>query len=317
MNELDISFNEITKSNIAKLTDKHSLIAERRICELSEYASCAAEFISSMFYNDYGIYEAFSVLSNEISIDNFQIHNGHLEENRQMLKSFVKLISSHDKAVFAMLLVRGLKERGREISENDFLDTENSFEIISLVKNTLSNEAYDVFSQDFSNPTLKYAKDMREAVSLLINGDVGYCILPIEEKGASRLSTVAEIIFKEDLKINSITPVFGMLGGADMKYALLGKQFNVPEVREGDDRYLEIRIKHNSEFKLAELICVAESMNIQIYRINSFNFNTEDGQLPYISLVFKTVSSDFTELLAYLTLFVSDYTSVGIYRNLE
>ena len=158
---------------------------------------------------------------------------------------------------------------------------------------------------------------MKEAVSLVTKSEVGYAILPLEEKGGARLSSVTEILFKSELKINSVTPVFGALGNADMKYALVSPFVSIPTSEEGDDRYLELRIPSQDGFSFADLASVADSYGITLYRVNTINFEIDGESVPYFSLVLKKETSDFTDMLTYLTLFVSDYASVGIYKNLE
>ena len=102
-----------------------------------------------------------------------------------------------------------------------------------------------------------------------------------------------------------------------MKYALVSKNVTVPDFEQGDDRYLEIRLSADSPGSLAELFCVAEGFDIELYRVNTVNFTTEDGASQFYSLVLKSEGGNFTSMLTYLTLFVTDYTSVGIYKNLE
>ena len=141
--------------------------------------------------------------------------------------------------------------------------------------------------------------------------------MPLEERGGARLAAVAELLFREDLKINSVTPVFGFEGLADMKYALVSKHFTVPDIFPDDDRYLEIRIKADSNVSVSELFSAAESLDSYLYRINTLTFTTEDGEAQYYSVVFRDDGKDFSPLLVYLTLFSGAYTPIGIYKNLE
>ena len=188
-------------------------------------------------------------------------------------------------------------------------------ETFVYVKNQLSDEAYDVLSQSFSAPRLRYVTGIREAVKAVNDGDAGYCLLPLEERGGSRLSSVTELIFGNDLKINAVTPVFGQDGSADMKYALVSKCFTVHEIQPDDDRYLEIAISLDSA--VDELLFAARSYNATPYRVNTVVFYTEDGPKPSYSIVFKDDAKDFTPLLTYLTLYYDDFIPIGLYKNLE
>ena len=188
---------------------------------------------------------------------------------------------------------------------------------MTYVKNALADEAYDVFSQQLSDPRVKYSSTLNDAVRLVSSGEAEYALLPLEERGGARLASVAELLFREDLKINSVTPVFGFEGLADMKYALVSKHFTIPEILPDDDRYLEIRLRADSSVSASELFSAAESLGAFPYRINTLTFDTEDGAYQYYSVVFRDDGKDFTSLLVYLTLFSGAYTPVGIYKNLE
>ena len=317
MTEIEFIPNKNNLANLSALSLDGSVLAEKRLCELYEISELSSDLVSEMLSGGFGIYEALSLISQGFSETEIKPHDDCLPENFEMLKSYVSAFSLFDRASFSRLLLSGLFERGIKISESDFFKNEAREESIAYVKNQLSNEAFDVFAEEFREPRLKYTDSLNQAVSLVTNGEVGYAILPLEEKGGARLSSITELLFKSELKINSVTPVFGALGNADMKYALVSPAVSIPTMEEGDDRYLELCIPASDTFKFSELMSVAESFGTVIYRVNSVIFR-KDGELsPYFSLVLKKETSDFTDILTYLTLFVSDYTSVGIYKNLE
>ncbi len=309
--------NKCIIENLNKLSERLSLLEERRICEIADIAGAATARFSEMISDDYDIYEIISVFSELFSNREIKVHDFCLKENEESLISFMKRISATDKVVFSEFFYKMLLDVGIKISESDFFERANENSTVAFVKNALAAEAYDVFSQQIENPRLKYAKDMKEAVTLLLSGEAGFAVLPFEERGAQRLKAVSEIIFKEDLKINSVTPVFGPYGGANMKYALVSRYMSIPDISEGDDRYLEIRLSSKGDSPIFEIFSAAAEYKITPYRINTINFETPDGEEPYCSVVFKLDSGDFAPFLLYLTLFVADYTSVGIYKNLE
>ena len=317
MSDIEFIPNKNNLANLDELSLMGSVLAERRICELYEIADVSARIVYEMLNGGFGIYEALSLIGAELTDGEHKIHKEHLPENFEMLLFYAKAFSVFDKASFARLLLAGISERGAVVSERDFFEKEQREESIAYVKSQLANEAYDVFADSFKEPRLKYVSDIKEAVSLVTRAEAGYAILPLEEKGGARLSSITEILYRSELKINSVTPVFGALGNADMKYALVSPSVSLPAMEEGDDRYLELRIPATDTFKFSELVSVAESLGIELYRVNTISFDGEDGSFPYFSLVLKREASDFTEMLTYLTLFVSDYTSVGIYKNLE
>lgn len=309
--------NDVTASNMSILSRKYALDSERRVCELYELASDAADCAELLFKEGYKTYEVLGIIFEGLSFSADVKLDEAISENVFYISSYLNSVLTKDKAVFAVIFTAELKKRGIPVSETDFLNGDLGDETIVYVKNRLADEAYDVFSQEFSNPRVSYAQSFREAARAVSSGISEYCLLPLEEKGGARLSGIASLLFSEDLKINSVTPVFGMDGSADMKYALVSSHFTVPEFDEDDDRYLEIRISAKSSEELADLISVAESLSISVYRINTVTFETEDGDAPYFIAVLKSSGEDFSALLVYLTLFCTSYNAVGIYKNLE
>ncbi len=309
--------NSVTVANITKLSDKQSLLMEQRLCEISDHVSAASLFVADMLADGYGIYEILSLISEGFSPGKPSVHRDALVENEKMLFSHLKMLSATDKVVFSVMLFDKLSEMNILVAEHSFLETVKTGENITYVKNPLADEAFDVFSQNFDDPRVRYSKSLTEAARAVSSGEVEYALLPLEEKGGARLSAVAAIMFREDLKINSVTPVFGFEGLADMKYALVAKHFFLPEQLPDDDRYLEIRLRADSSIPLSELFFASDVFGVTLYRVNTISFDTEDGPIPYYSIVFRDSGKDFSSLLLYLTLFSGAYTPVGIYKNLE
>lgn len=308
--------NEATEYNMKTLSDAHSRLAEQRICELAELADDAAMAARDLADEGLGVYEILGILSDGVSFAPTDPHSHAMVENLARLRSYATICESQDKAVLSELLVSSFAARGLTLAESDFLFGGSGDQTVVYVKNRLADEAYDVFSQDFSDPHVRYEPTLRDAARAVSQGRAEYCLLPLEERGGARLPSVAALLFSEDLKICSVTPVFGFDGSADMKYALASRHFTVPEVSPEDDRYLEIRISADSS-NLSELLSVAEHLGTTVYRINTVTFDTEDGDAQYYTAVFRRGGADFCELLTYLTLFCPSYTAVGIYNNLE
>lgn len=313
----DIDLNSVTIENIAALTERQSVLEEQRICEIYELAEEGCSYAAEMLVSGYGIYEVLSVISENFLTDSLNQHSYALDENRNRLSSYLKSLSVYDKIIFSEFLREKLSKNGFSLVESDFLPITHNEETFTYVKNSLADEAYDVFSQDFASPRLKYSASLQEAARAVSRGECTYALLPLEERGGVRLASVSSLIFYEDLKINSVTPVFGFDGVADMKYALVSSSFSVPEVCEDDDRYLEILIRKDMSVSLSELLVAVDEFGASVYRINTISFRTDDGEVPYYSLVIKDEGKDFTSLLIYLTLFSGSYTPVGIYKNLE
>ncbi len=318
MNE-DIAFNisSTTKNNLRLLWRESGIVSEARICELSELAEALAEFSVAWLRDGFDMYEILSFVSEGNLIYAPPLHDDALEANRKRLAISASFNASIDKAILCDLFLIQLSSLGVNVTERSFLPTKEFSERFVYVKNALSDEAYDVFSQEFSDPRVKYAQTFKEAVGMLVGGEASYALLPLEERGGTRLHTVAELIYTNDLKINSVTPVFGQGADSDLKYALVSKTLVPQAIEPEDDRYLEIRLTKGSATALSGIILAAELYGIEIYRLNTVTFGKDDSEAVFYSLVFRTAGEDFTRLLTFLTVFTDDFVPVGMYKNLE
>jgi hypothetical protein len=131
---------------------------------------------------------------------------------------------------------------GKQIEDFEILGSKFGRDRVTYVKNALADEAFDVFSEELDNPTVAYSLDFKEACAAVSGGKVDYCILPIEEGGDYRIPSISSMLFSYDLKIVSVTPVFGFTGDADVKYALVSSDFSKLKYEEEDEGYLEILI---------------------------------------------------------------------------
>lgn len=314
--EIFFEVNESGINNLSELSLASSRLYERRICEIAEIADLAADFVKEMMSADIKPYEILSLISESYPEIQAQIHKEALKENFERLVAVDRLQSIFDKLRFSELLVLLSKNKGVKFSEKDFLPEVSSDQTFVYVKNTFSDEAYDVFSQGFDDPRVRYAVNFKEALNLVSVGDVTYAILPLEEKGA-RIASVSEMLFKYDLKINSVIPVFGFDGQADIKYAMVSKSYTVPEIVNEDDRYLEIRIPQNSVPDITKILSAASGLGIKVYRVNTQSINNDESVSLYYSIVFCGEGVDYTALLVFLTLFVKEYSAAGLYKNLE
>ena len=309
--------NEVTAKNLVTLTSIQAMQAEKRICEIRELADDAARAAYSLYKEGYGIYEILSIINEGIEFSEDIGAYDPMIENASSVFAYARTLASEDKATFSRFFAEKLRAYEMPVSESDFLRDDKSRETFIYVKNLLADEAYDVFSQEFSDPRVSYCHTFRDAVDSVLSGVTEYCILPLEERGGSRITGISQMIFSDELKISAVTPVFGMDGAADMKYALVSRHFNIPKFDPDDDRYLEIRFMADSTALLKDLLITADAHSVDVYRVNTVVFNTDDGAIPYFSVVFRKSKTDFSDFLVYLTLFCSSYTAVGIYNNLE
>ena len=315
--ELIFSTDSALVSNLDRLSREESIIGEQRFLELSDIATSLARVSAELGRDGLGIYDILSAVSDGISFGEYPVSDLTDSSYSATASRAFSSLARLDKEILADLYTTALEKSYKKISETDFLPGSKPKEIFAYVRNSLSDEAFDVFSQEFDDPKVKYYSSMRECARAVVDGEVGYCLLPFEEKGGVRLSSVSELIFRNDFKIDTVTPVFGQDGNADVKYALVSKSFSVPKRNDGDDRYLEIRIGATDDFVTADLFSAVNYFGMSVYRVNTFTFDTEGESETYFSIVIRDGECDFTALLVYLTLFIGDFVPVGIYKNLE
>ena len=303
-------------ANLKSLSGTESVLIERRLLEIRELAdqliNCALEEYGEL--ND--VYELLSILSEDYESAQADIHPEAMDENKPMLQRYLEGFGTLDKRLFCKALPEICQGRGIDLSEVGFIANRSAKSTYTYVKNPLSDEAYDVFTEGDADSRVFYSPGFKEAAGAVLDGAVDWCLLPLEERG-DRIHSVNQIIFNHDLKIVDVTPVFGLDGMSDMKYAKIGKYLNLPKTGEDDDRYLEIRIPTDSGESVGEIISMAELYGNSVYRINTEAFLADGEERVYYSIVFRDEGGGFARLLTYLTLFTGEYILVGIYKNLE
>lgn len=310
----DALFNNNIK-NLESLAKKQSILLERRILELSEIVATVISEISKTYGEPSDVYELLSFISEEYRTATALAHSESLTENREKLAKYISSLGDTDKYIFCELLADYTKDK-INLSEKAFITEAVGGESFTYVKNPISDEAYEVFTENLADARVFYSKTFKEAVQMVCDNAVDFCLLPLEEKG-DRIHTVNQLIFSYDLKINGVTPVFGMDGMADMKYAMVSKFLALPETVDGDDRYLEIRLPTDSSVSIAQLVSAAELFSNSAYRINTETLKLDNSEKNYYEIVFRDDGGGFTKLLTYLTVFTGEYIPVGIYKNLE
>lgn len=309
--------DEATVSNLGQLRIDHSRITEQRALELQDIAHVLADFVTSDGIRELDVAEILSILGESLTLGELIMPDDTPAELKHTVNEEQKLASYIDRARLAELLIKELSLRGRTLHEGDFLDGGTEGERFTYVKNHLSDEAYDVFSEDFRDPRVKYSSSFKECAQALADGEVDYILLPLEERGGVRLPSVAELIYRYDFKISAVTPVFGYDAGADVKYALISKHFRLQRRHKGDDGYLELRLPMNEECRLSEILSVSAYFGMTVYRVNTMTLDTEGESTGFFSFTLKDGGKGFTELFVYALLFAPDLIPVGVYKNLE
>ena len=312
-NEGVFELDAVSLQNLIELTKESVEYHEARICEIAFIAEAAVKSVLPLLDDGLEIVDLLAVLSENIS--DFSVSALSEVKSAFDIESFLGSLCDMDRAILAELIAAKLAQSGSSLDEIDFLPCAVSNETVTYVKSVLADEAFDVFSQNFSDPRVFYSDSFKDACFAVADGKVGYCILPLEEKGGTRIPGIYSLMLGLDLKIVEVTPVFGPEGSSDMKYALVCKGFSVPDRGDDTDRYLELRFDKSTD--LGSIFSVAGKYGLNVYRINTMYSGATESPEEFYSVVFKDGGRGFSALLTYLAVFCDGYTSVGIYKNLE
>ena len=192
----DIAFtpSRITLENLSMLADSGARIAEQRACEISELADGVVEFSKELYSSGMGIYEILSLAAEGL----LDIASRTMQNGLAIGSAHSDFISSFDRAELSTLYVDRLRASGIGITPSDLLPSTESDGRIVYVKNALADEAYEVFTADLESARVSYVSSFKEAADAVAEGEASYCLLPLEERGGSRLAPVSEIIFRSE-----------------------------------------------------------------------------------------------------------------------
>ncbi len=302
-----LSAEDIFLSNINTLDRSAHLGYEARVCELALYADALCDGLSELIADGVSPIESLALLRERI-----RLHENGCPEGEIDSSHFFDMLLSADRAELCRLIAIRLRERGIDISLSELFSVESDLKRVCYVKNALSDEAYDVFSQD-TELSVTYVGSLDEACLAVRDGTFGYCILPLEEAGGVRSRRIMRMISELSLKIVALTPVFGFDGTADVKYALVSQGLRVPELSEDDELYIDLLMSFDGAPPLLEILQSARVLRLDTVRLSQTQ--TQDGQL--LSVIFKDAGEGALPLIIYLELFFEDYSVLGIYKNLE
>ena len=305
-----------TLSNLEQISLREQRSAESRLYEILDLADAAAEFSSPLYLAEIGVQEMLSMLSDSVVFGDAKSTDSTDPAVIRTIADTARVTSVLDKVRFTELYIERMSALSCPISESELLGEHELGEVYGYVRNQFSDEAYDVLTEDLSDPRVKYYKNFSECAAALARGEVDHILLPLEERGGVRLPTVSELIYRYDFKINSVTPVFGFGADADLKYAEISRRFRRSDSADDDDRYIELRVPARDGW-ISEILAAASAFGMSVYHVNTHTMDTEGEMSAYFSLVLREGDSDFAPLLTYLALFAADLIPVGVYKNLE
>ncbi|GEM_PF-3892808 len=301
---------KISLENLQKLNDRIRRTEEMKLYDLSLVSESLAQAFFS-YREDFDVLTSFSLLTENHAISRTHSDDDALPENGKLLRQKESFESLMEDVSLASFFMQSLENKKWFLTESDFFWQTVVNRKVSFASDALTEEAYEVFSEEYGEFTPLVFPSVKEAVKALEDGESGYCLLPFEEDEGNRFSHTQEWIEKYDLKIVAVTPVYGYDGAANMKYALLSDTLSVLPYSKEDDRYLELRLpEHDALFGLGAIV---EYFGFSVLKIGKIPKSNENR---YFAVV-KSEGQSFLPLLVFYSLFSPDVSFVGIYKNLE
>ena len=153
--DVNFSVRDEVISNLNGLSRDYSIISEQRLLELYDIAIPMANASIALMKDGLEGYELISVLSDELRFGDYVLSDISTKELSPILTKNLTSLARTDRAVLTEIYLRELEKSGYLIDESDFLPASSLPETFTYVRNSFSDEAYDVFSQDFSDPRVE------------------------------------------------------------------------------------------------------------------------------------------------------------------
>lgn len=156
------------------------------------------------------------------------LHREALPQNREYLEEVLITLTISDKVQFCFFLAKTLQEKDPTLTPYAFLPQGEEIRRIAYCRNNLTDEAFDIFSLDFDDPTALYCEDFEASCVAVAVGDASACILPHRDASGNRSRMTLGYLATYDLCIHTLYTVYN---GEDegMEYALCTKGARVPD----------------------------------------------------------------------------------------
>ncbi len=222
-------------------------------------------------------------------------------------KSALPLLGDgEDGGIFSRLLSELYEDRCREITDAElFPEDDAAQQCAAFVSGSGADAAFDVFSRVFHLSAVNTGR-IAAACDAVLDGDAGYCILPIVSSTDGRLRSFYRMINVYGLKIASTVTVESAENV--MRYALC-KLSSHPIT--DTPSHIELSVPCPGESALA-IIKAAEVLGHRLYEISSYP-SERDGEI--FSFIFS-LDGEYKSFLLYLNLFHPRFTLTGLYDDI-
>ena len=289
--------NHVIRGNLAALVSERRALSEKELAQLGELAEmlCDEAGEDEIFFRDGSFIARYHEMTASEPL------TGVAEYNRERVKTQEQTLSVVARAFLCRRLCENLGIVGSDAAGTFFdevPDSEN--EMISYLKSSYADRAYDRFSEEMTAPKVLYGDDFTEVCENVYYGRCAYCILPIENTVDGRLAGFRGLIIKYGLKIASICRI--KLGDEGETVFALLKRSLILSHRDGEFSF-DLRVFG----KLYPLLTAAEACGMSLLGVTSVS----GGEEVY-DLVLKISPEGFCGFLCFLHLEYPGFIPVGI-----
>ncbi len=224
-----------------------------------------------------------------------------------LLSSLMKLVGDGDGGgLLAKYISEVFESRfGRIALSASFPDATDTDRSAAFVSGSGADAAYEIFARRFGLSAVHTGR-ISAACDAVLDGDAGYCILPVVSSKDGRLRSFYRMIDVYGLKISATVTVES--AESTMRYALCGKNsapvFSTPSG-------IELSVPCNGK-SASSLIRAAEALGHTLSEVSSYP-SERDGEV--FSFTFS-VGGEYNPFFLYLNLFFPHFTLTGIYSDI-
>jgi len=207
-------------------------------------------------------------------------------------------------------------ERGRPLSPVELAETESEPENskIAYMRNSVSDEAYRIFSTAVKNASVVYPESFAAVCEEVYYGRTGYCILPYETSEEGTLSGFTRLIRKYELCPNMVCSVPTEQGVT--RFVLLGRgQYASAYSVRCKRRYLRTTVFAAEQAAFSRLCGVAGELKAVIRKTESIPVAWNDGRYA-ITVTFELPDSAISPFLLYLALEMPECDGTAVYAEI-
>lgn len=218
-----------------------------------------------------------------------------------------------DRVAFLCAFRTACAKRGRILDHTAFLPKEDApLHRIAYVRNTYTEEAYEIFTREDADATLLYTDGFAEACKAVADGQADFCILPFENSSGP-LTAFRDMAVRFSLTVAALCRVFHADGTDATRFALLAER-PLPS-RGGETPCIRLSFSAENGRALTEHLAALSATGI-LTALDSLPDTVGKTSLS-CTLTLRCAREDAFLPLAYLYTFTDFPRLLGFYEEIE